>query len=106
MNAKEELLMTLQQTDNLNNVKCVYIYKETDFYNISNIAVLKLGYSEEDWQKFLEALDFTYDHGYGSQELFGNVWFKDGSWLSRAEYDGSEWWNHSTCPEIPEECLQ
>ena len=33
-----------------------------------------------------------YNSGFGGQELFGNVWFDDGTWLSREEYDGSEWY--------------
>jgi hypothetical protein len=43
-------------------------------------------------------LDFEYDDGYGGQELFGYVVFKDGTWLSRAEYDGSEWWEYNKTP--------
>ena len=43
-------------------------------------------------------LDFEYDNGYGGQELFGTVVFKDGSWLDRGEYDGSEWWDYHRCP--------
>jgi len=43
-------------------------------------------------------LDFEYDDGYGSQELFGVVVFKDGTWLDREEYDGSEWWDYRKCP--------
>jgi hypothetical protein len=43
-------------------------------------------------------LDFEYDDGYGEQVLFGYVVFKDGTWLSRSEYDGSEWWEYNTTP--------
>jgi hypothetical protein len=46
----------------------------------------------------LPALDFTYDAGYGGQELFGFVVFEDGTWLERGEYDGSEWWEHKQTP--------
>lgn len=38
------------------------------------------------------ALDFDYDSGYGGQELFGHIWYADGTWSNRGEYDGSEWW--------------
>lgn len=37
----------------------------------------------------LDKLDFRYDAGYGTQEVSGNIVFKDNSWLSRNEYDGS-----------------
>lgn len=50
----------------------------------------------------LPHLDFNYDCGYGGQELFGNIWYEDGSWSERGEYDGSEWWEHKVCPPIPE----
>jgi hypothetical protein len=33
------------------------------------------------------------------------VWLDDGTWLSRGEYDGSEWWEHNQLPTIPYECL-
>jgi len=36
--------------------------------------------------------NFDYDDGYGSQKVFGLLVFKDGSWLDRDEYDGSEEW--------------
>jgi len=48
----------------------------------------------------LEALDFSYDEGYGTQEISGFIVFLDNSWLSRQEYDGSEWWEYHTCPEL------
>ena len=60
------------------------------------------GYSEEEYAKFLECLDFEYDSGYGSQKLFGMIWYDDGSWSERDEYDGSEWWSLRSLPEIPE----
>ena len=53
--------------------------------------------SLEDSIKFL---DFTYDSGYGSQELFGFVLYSDGTWSEREEYDGSEWWVHREPPTI------
>jgi len=49
----------------------------------------------------LPQLDIEYDNGYGGQELFGNIWYEDGSWSEREEYDGSEWWEHKVCPNIP-----
>lgn len=41
-------------------------------------------------------LDVEYDSGYGSQNLFGLVLFKDNTWLERFEYDGSEAWDSRT----------
>ncbi len=53
--------------------------------------------SLEDAIKFL---DFSYDDGFGSQELFGFVLYSDGTWSEREEYDGSEWWVHRIPPTI------
>jgi hypothetical protein len=74
-----------------------------------------LGYSKEDIQ-WIGGHDFTipidcfwkaapqvYDAGYGSQEVAMDlvIVFKDGSWLERQEYDGSEWWAYKRCPNMP-----
>tara|TARA_R110000824_G_scaffold126951_4_gene286742 strand:- start:2633 stop:2923 length:291 start_codon:yes stop_codon:yes gene_type:complete len=48
----------------------------------------------------LERLDFEYDNGYGGQELFGYIWYKDGTWSHRGEYDGSEWWEYMVRPDL------
>jgi len=96
-NAREEFFKIIQ---GLPKVKCALIYYEEE-----GISPLKVGYSEEEWENFTRSLDFEYDSGWGGQNLFGVVWFEDGSWLERAEYDGSEWWKHKICPVIPEELL-
>ena len=62
---------------------------------------LEPDYSKDDFQTFLAALDLEYDNGYGGQELFGIVWMTDGTWFTRGEYDGAEWWEYHKCPEIP-----
>ena len=90
-NAKLELLSAVGSI----GIKCAIVER----------SILKLNYSKEDYNAFLESLDFTYDEGYGSQNLYGIVWLEDGTWFTRGEYDGSEWWEHHELPEIPEECL-
>lgn len=101
--AKEEFLDTVK---NHAPVKCAHIWVRdiisAPFDDIS--AVLKLNYTEEDFTKFLDKLNFFYDAGYGGQEVFGTIWLTDGTWFSRGEYDGSEWWQYNVCPEIAEEC--
>jgi|688.fasta_scaffold866154_1 hypothetical protein len=62
---------------------------------------LPIGYTQEEFNSFLKELDFNYDSGYGGQELYGVIWLEDGTWMSRGEYDGSEWWEHNVVPEIP-----
>ena len=109
-NAKIELLEALA---NLAIIRCAVIaklcdripyssLKETDHRKrFSKTIELKENYSEEDLSKFLNEIDFEYDSGYGQQELYGIVWLTDGSWLSREEYDGSEWWQHRFLPPVP-----
>ena len=46
----------------------------------------------------LPLLNFDYDSGYGGQYLYGYIWYKDGTWSERGEYDGSEWWEHKERP--------
>lgn len=102
-NAKTELLQTLEGKP---KVKCAMLrtgenWSEDD----RTYYLLKLGYKDEDFTKFIESLDFNYDSGYGGQNLFGTLWFEDGTWLSRGEYDGSEWWEYNIVPELPPEII-
>lgn len=49
------------------------------------------------WETFAEvARTIDYDNGYGHQEIGESleILFKDGSWMQRWEYDGSEGWEH------------
>lgn len=48
--------------------------------------------------ELFHVLNTEYDSGYGSQELGATVVFKDGNWLERGEYDGSEWWEYKSTP--------
>lgn len=102
MNAKEELLKVLKDSI----IKCASIRREHTFFEEkSEVKILNLDYSVKDYENFLESMDFEYDNGYGIQELHGVVWLEDGTWLTRGEYDGSEWWVHNVIPEIPKEYL-
>jgi hypothetical protein len=60
-------------------------------------------YTQEQFEQWLASLDFEYDAGFGGQMLYGTLWFTDGSWGSRGEYDGSEWWVLNIYPVIPDE---
>jgi len=102
-NAKDELLTLLKEN---NKIKCAFIsysssYRKND---LCKQIILKTNYTLQHYEEFLNLLDFNYYSGYGSQELFGTIWFEDGTWLNREEYDGSEWWEHFAIPTIPEEC--
>lgn len=49
-------------------------------------------------EEVLPLMNFEYDSGYGGQELFGYIWYEDGTWSERGEYDGAEWWQHQQRP--------
>lgn len=59
---------------------------------------LKVNHTQEELNEFLKKMDFRYNNGYGSQELYGTVWLVDGTWLSRRVsyevYNECEWWEH------------
>ena len=59
-----------------------------------NEITLYEDFTEEELEEFWSKLDVEYDSGYGTQYVFGKVWLKDGGFLERREYDGSEWWTH------------
>ena len=102
-NAREEMLELLKSKE----IKCATVTNGGSWLDAHErrTIVLKVGYTADDYEKFLKELDFNYDSGYGEQELFGTVWFKDNTWAGRGEYDGSEWWERHSLPDIPKELL-
>lgn len=101
INAKEELLNILNE--NSLTIKAALIFKKSYYAKNDIEAFLKVNYTIGDLVNFLETLDFEYNNGYNTQELYGTVWLTNGNWIERGEYDGSEWWEYKTCPEIPDE---
>lgn len=105
--AKDEFLSHVRKVNS--SIICAHIKRERfddatfDYYE--TVYVLKTNFTGNDYDEFLNALNFQYDAGFGGQVLFGTIFYSDGTWSERIEYDGSEWWEHKTCPEIPKECL-
>lgn len=102
-NAAMELLRIVNHTGS--KIICAEISIQHSWED-STSFFLKKGYSQEDYERFINSLNFDYDAGFGGQNLFGTVWLEDGSWLARGEYDGSEWWNHLKLPEIPQNLME
>ena len=101
-NAKMEFLAHFLNTTS--KVKAAVISNYEDFdYHKAKTAILKVDHSVEDFKNFLDKIDFEYDNGFGCQELFGTIWYEDGTWSSRGEYDGSEWWEYNFVPEMPDQ---
>lgn len=107
-NALEELLSILER--NKCTIRCATIkrdigyWDDADAYIAEEPIILREGYTSEEYQEFLHRIDFDYDAGYGMQEIDGTIWLmKPNTWLTRGEYDGSEWWEYNECPTVPEE---
>ena len=105
MNAKEELIK--HTTDKGLGIKCVQIIRGDEYEEESRSEyVLPVGHTVSQKEQFLRVIDWNYNSGYGGQEVFGTIWYNDGTWSSRGEYDGSEWWNYNKCPQIPETLIK
>lgn len=58
--------------------------------------------SAGSWSDFEKLADFTYDSGFGGQEIYQTlVVVGENWWLERHEYDGSEWWEYKRLPIKP-----
>lgn len=104
-NCKDEFL----KETNGQKVLCAIISRgdpEDDWDKDIQEYRLRIGYSQSDLDAFLENINFEYDSRFGMQEVFGFIWYMDGTWSGRCEYDGSEWWEHRRVPRIPEELKQ
>ena len=91
--AKEELLQKLNYFQKeKSDIKNAYI-------ECGNEIILKVDFTDEEYEQFLKEMDFEYDSGY-------TILFKYNSWLERYEYDGSERWVYKRYPKINEKCFR
>jgi hypothetical protein len=91
MNAKKEILNHICDRDVTYITISIYDRPE-DNYKRTIAGTLP---------EVLPKLDFTYNSDFGIQLLYGTIWYSDGSWSDREEYDGSEWWIHRIRPALP-----
>ena len=98
-NAKEEFEKEVKENGKPICAK-VGIDKE-DYGSSIKWYILNPNYTDEEYKDFLKQIDFYYDNGYGSQELFGKILFTN-SFSNRYEYDGSEYWKNHKMPSINE----
>lgn len=93
INAKDELLSHIKEHHveyDVEYVKIVYC----PYYGEDKLLI------EGTLSEVLLELDFEYDEGYGSQELFGFIWYNGCTWSERSEYDGSECWQYKKRPDL------
>lgn len=100
INAKQEFLDHIKERCvGGRTVRCAKI----SIHNAKNsvYSILPVGYTPEDQEAFLRDIDLDYNNSYGSQNLYGIIWYNDGvTWSQRGEYDGSEWWEFQEVPQI------
>ena len=87
-----------------NNNKTVYDIAACNIVNLDACDELStiIKTTAPSPEEFDTLLNIEYDNGYGGQEIDGTILFNDNTWLSRGEYDGSEWWQYNKCPTIEE----
>ena len=100
-NAKEEILSHLEKYG-LEKDDIVYIkirIEPSEFTSTVPNKFIEIEVKGELTEELLNELNFDYSNGYGRQELFGYIWYKDGTWSERWEYDGVEGWDYKKVPD-------
>lgn len=83
-------------------IKCATITRGDSTDNVDTFN-LKVG---GDTEAFMNSLNFDYNSSFRYEEIFGTVWWYDGSWSSRDECCGCMQWEHHYVPEIPDNLIQ
>ncbi len=95
-NAKQEFILSVRD----HQVLCAKICFDPQLPNRSCKHInLAKGFTSEDYDSFMEELNFGYDSVRGIQELFGIIWLKNGDWFERFAEGGLEFWLLKTCPD-------
>jgi hypothetical protein len=102
-NAKQELIDILGNSRIV--VAQVTIIKQ---YNHKEAVTIELesNYTQEEFETFLNALDFEYDRASSYDvDIRGNIWFSTTEWLER-HYDENYLWIDCEVPIIPRRLLK
>lgn len=99
-NIKKEVLLVLGNK----KPKCAIIDYVLDNRKVFE-GVLKINYSENDYEKFLKELNFSYDNNkdFDEEALCGTIWLDDNSWFEKGYY--KEEWTFQCKKEIDKRCL-
>ena len=74
-------------------------------YTWDDVAFIGGDYFSVSIENFREvAASANYSEGYGAQKIAYDlrIVFHDNTWMTRYEYDGSEWWMYHIPPRKPE----
>ncbi len=101
INAKEEFLDHIEKVM-LNNLQptAPYIIKSIILIGRKkwDLAVLPLKHSDEEFDRFLNILNFEYDNKNHFQTIRGNIWFSNGTWSERDINNKVYTWQHKGPP--------
>jgi len=104
-NARAEIKKLLTKANiPLSSIQAAKIYYGSELCPVSERDWIMLypDHTDEEFTEwFLKINEINYHKGYGGQELFGTIWLKNGLWMTRDEYDGSEWWDLHKRPPLP-----
>lgn len=64
-------------------------------------ALLKIGFTDDDLDVFLNEIDCIYDNSYRSRDVDAIIWYKDKTWSETGKYDTGDWWTYHKMPTIP-----
>jgi hypothetical protein len=90
-------------------VKCITMYKVVSIPGDNGRPIiinydLPIGYTEREWELFLQFLDFEYD--VSRQLVDGTIWFDNGLWAVRNDTKNDQWWTMRAVPNIPKKLQQ
>lgn len=105
MNVKKEFISHLEKIQKNNKEVISAIIALKRFLDTDLKIVLNPNYNESEYNNFLKALNVKYNDGFGMQELYGYIWYNDGTWSERYEYDGSEYWVYKKCPSFQDKFI-
>lgn len=100
MNLREETLKIMKD-NGLTKEDVAFIMVREQVYENNK-------YENKDYRlpmdRFWLSANTEYDEGFGGNEINLGLMivFKNGAWLERHEYDGSEWWEFKSTPKKPE----
>jgi len=101
VNAKEELLKVAK----FKRIECANLVIDAGRKNERRLYLAK-NYSEEEFDAFLKALDFTHNDIYDSDIIIGTIWFTDGSWADREpDENWMFYWHVKKRPQVPDYLL-
>ncbi|MDP6999074.1 MAG: hypothetical protein QF569_23555 [Candidatus Poribacteria bacterium] len=102
----------VELTNALEEFRCFLKNSGLTWHHVEAVHLMWMGHGEIDGVRFVSFSDSLavimdwletkdYDPSFGRQYLDGTIWFSDGTWAEREEYDGSEWWMLRKRPEMP-----